>query len=277
MVHDPFNPYAGFFFIAGPCLIEAEPMVRRVAQTLAALGEQFDVPIVLKGSFKKANRTSADSVMTIGEKHALEILRGVGREFSMPTLTDIHSVADAELAAEYADVLQIPAFLCRQTELITAAAGTGRIVNIKKGQFMAPEDMRHAVEKVRGAGNPHAMLTERGSSFGYHNLVVDMRSLVIMRSAGVPVLYDATHSLQLPSAGAVSGGQPEFVLPLARAAVSVGVNGVFFETHPDPARALSDAATQLPLEQAWEFIRQCVEIHRFTRHLLADEPSDARP
>jgi 2-dehydro-3-deoxyphosphooctonate aldolase (KDO 8-P synthase) len=260
-----FDPRNQFFFIAGPCVVEGSEMLRRVAEHLAALGERHSVPIVLKGSFKKANRTSGGSFMTIGEERALEILAETGREFSLPTLTDIHTEADAALAAGYCDVLQIPAFLCRQTELLQAAARTGRTINIKKGQFAAPEDMRHAVDKVRSAGNPDVMLCERGVSFGYHDLVVDMRSLVVMRDAGVPVIYDATHSVQLPSASSSSGGQPQFILPLARAAAAVGFNGIFFETHPDPPHALSDAATQLPLERAGEFIRQCLLADQLSR------------
>lgn len=253
------------FFIAGPCLVESEAMMHETATTLASIAAQWGVPLVLKGSFKKANRTSGDSFSTIGEETALEILAAAGRAHGLPTITDIHSVDDARLAARYVDVLQIPAFLCRQTELIQAAARTGRALNIKKGQFVAPEDMRHAVEKARAAGAAEVMLCERGTTFGYHNLVVDMRSLVIMREAGVPVVYDATHSVQLPSVAGVSSGQPQFVLPLARAAVAVGVAGVFFETHPDPPNALSDAATQLPLAQAAAFVAQCVRLDRFLR------------
>jgi 2-dehydro-3-deoxyphosphooctonate aldolase (KDO 8-P synthase) len=262
-----FDPARQFFFIAGPCLVEGREMLRQTAGHLAAIAGRLDVPLVLKGSFKKANRTSGDSFSTIGEERALEILAETGAELGLPTLTDIHVPDDALLAARYVDVLQIPAFLCRQTELLEAAARTGKAINIKKGQFAAPEDMRHAAEKVRGAGNDGVMLCERGASFGYHNLVVDMRSLVIMREAGAPVVYDATHSVQLPSASTTSGGQREFVLPLARAAVAVGVNGVFFETHPDPSKALSDAATQLPLSDAERFIEQCLAVDRRLKDL----------
>jgi 2-dehydro-3-deoxyphosphooctonate aldolase (KDO 8-P synthase) len=242
-------------------------MLRQTAERLADVGARFSVPIILKGSFKKANRTSGGSFATIGEEQALEILAETGAAFGMPTITDIHTAEDAALAARYVDALQIPAFLCRQTELIQAAARTGKMINIKKGQFMAPEDMRHAVEKARGAGNENVMLCERGTTFGYHNLVVDMRSLPIMREAGVPVVYDATHSVQLPSVAGVSSGQPQFILPLARAAIAVGVDGVFFETHPDPSQALSDAASQLPLERAEDFVRQCVLTDQLIRSL----------
>jgi 2-dehydro-3-deoxyphosphooctonate aldolase (KDO 8-P synthase) len=242
-------------------------MMRQAGERLAEIAARYEVPLILKGSFKKANRTSADSFTTIGEEEALDILATVGREVGLPTITDIHTAEDAALAARYVDVLQIPAFLCRQTELIQAAARTGKGINIKKGQFVAPEDMRHAVAKARAAGNDRVMLCERGTTFGYHNLVVDMRSLIIMREAGVPVVYDATHSVQLPSVSGVSSGQPQFILPLARAAVAVGIDGIFFETHPDPSRALSDAATQLPLAEAGEFVRQCILSHRFFKGL----------
>jgi 2-dehydro-3-deoxyphosphooctonate aldolase (KDO 8-P synthase) len=269
MVIGTFDPREEFFFIAGPCLVEGREMLLRTAEHLAGIAARHSVPIVLKGSFKKANRTSGASFATIGEEKALQLLAEAGREFSMPTLTDIHTEADAVMAAEYCDVLQIPAFLCRQTELIQAAALTGRAVNIKKGQFAAPEDMGHAVEKARAVGSQSVMLCERGASFGYHNLVVDMRSLVIMRGFDVPVIYDATHSVQLPSASSMSGGQPQFILPLARAAVAVGVDGVFFETHPDPAHALSDAATQLPLDRAEDFIHQCLRANQMVKELTS--------
>lgn len=262
MLIGSIDPARDFFFIAGPCLVEGREMLLQTAGRLAEIADRYGVGLILKGSFKKANRTSGGSFATIGEERALEILAEAGREFGLPTLTDVHVPDDATLAAAYVDVLQIPAFLCRQTELIEAAAVTGKAVNIKKGQFAAPEDMHFAVEKARAAGNPDVMLCERGASFGYHNLVVDMRSLVIMRQSGVPVIYDATHSVQLPSASATSGGQREFVLPLVRAAIAVGIDGVFFETHPDPSKALSDAATQLPLADAEEFIRQCIETDR---------------
>lgn len=253
------------FFIAGPCLVEGEGMLNVVAERLAELSARYHAPVILKGSFKKANRTSVDSFTTIGEDRALAMLAAAGAAHGLPTLTDVHTEEDAERAAQYVDVLQIPAFLCRQTDLIQAAARTGRAVNVKKGQFAAPEDMQHAVEKVRAVGNDRVMLCERGTTFGYHNLVVDMRSLVIMREAGVPVVYDATHSVQLPSTSGVSGGQPRFIQPLARAAVAVGVDGVFFETHPDPASALSDAATQLPLDGAERFIATCVGLDGWLR------------
>ncbi len=261
------NPLQDFFFIAGPCLVEGETMIRTVAGQLAEIANEFDVSFVLKGSFKKANRTSHASPTTIGEEAALEMLAAAGKEFGLPTLTDIHTNQDAVLAARYVDVLQIPAFLCRQTELIQAAAATGKAINIKKGQLLAPEDMGHAVEKARHADATQVMVCERGTTFGYHNLVVDMRGLIQMREFGVPVLFDATHSTQRPSAGQVSGGNREFALPLARAALAVGVHGIFFETHPDPANALSDAATQIPLNDAGEFVRQCLAVDAMRKDL----------
>ena len=263
------DPLRDFFFIAGPCLVEGEDMIMETARHLAGFSRELDVPLILKGSFKKANRTSDTSPMTIGERTALELLSAAGREHGLMTLTDIHTEQDAALAAEYVDVLQIPAFLCRQTELIRAAAATGKAVNIKKGQFLAPEDMVHPVRKAQRAGADCVMVCERGTTFGYHNLVVDMRGLVQMREFGVPVIFDATHSTQRPSAGDVSGGDRALALPLARAALAVGVNGVFFETHPDPQAALSDAATQIPLAEAREFMRQCKAVHALQKSLEA--------
>jgi 2-dehydro-3-deoxyphosphooctonate aldolase (KDO 8-P synthase) len=225
------------------------------------LADKYSFPLIFKSSYKKANRTSGDSFVTIGVEPALNLLGEVRRRFALPILTDIHAVEEAGKAAEVADILQIPAFLCRQTDLIVAAARTGRAVNIKKGQFLAPQDMASAADKVRAAGNNRILLTERGTMFGYHNLVVDFRALVIMRSLGYPVVYDCTHSVQLPGgAGNISGGQPEFILPLARAAVAVGVDALFIETHPDPHRALSDAHSQLPLREMEQFICSIKEI-----------------
>ena len=266
-----FDPASEFFFIAGPCLVEGEEMMGRTAEHLAAVAARLNVPLVLKGSFVKANRTSLHSTTTIGRETALRILSEAGRSVGIPTLTDIHTEEDAAPAAEYVDVLQIPAFLSRQTDLLLAAGRTGRGVNIKKGQFMAPEDIGYAVEKVQsvpGAGD--VMVCERGVSFGYHNLVVDMRGLIRMRRFGVPVVFDATHSTQQPSLGESSGGERRFALPLARAAAAVGINGVFFETHPDPSRAMSDAATQIPLAEAEEFMTQILRFHRLHAELVED-------
>jgi len=231
--------------IAGPCVIESEEHVHRMARGIGeAIGEDF----VFKASFDKANRTSGSAYRGPGLREGLRILAGVKAE-GYPILTDIHEPAQAEPAAEVVDILQIPAFLCRQTDLLIAAGRTGKIVNIKKCQFVAPHDIHRAAEKVASTGNNQVVLTERGSSFGYNNLVVDMRGLKIMRDAGWPVVFDATHSVQLPGAsGAGSGGQPEFIEPLARAAVAVGISGVFVETHDAPEKALSDGANALRLD-----------------------------
>ena len=235
--------------IAGPCLVESRDLALHVADHLVRVTEGLPVQLVFKGSYRKANRTSAGSVQGIGDEQALAILGEVRERFGVPTLTDIHTDEEAAIAAAYVDVLQIPAFLCRQTSLLEAAARTGCTVNIKKGQFLAPDDMGKAAEKVTRLGNSSVWLTERGTTFGYHDLVVDFRSLVIMRQTGFPVIFDATHSVQRPSVGAQSGGQPEFIPALARAAAATGIDGLFLETHPSPKDALSDAATQLPLHE----------------------------
>jgi 2-dehydro-3-deoxyphosphooctonate aldolase (KDO 8-P synthase) len=242
--------------IAGPCVIESEEHVHKMARAIRdAVGEEF----VFKASFDKANRTSGAAYRGPGFREGLRILAGV-KAAGFPILTDIHEPMHAEAAAEVADIVQIPAFLCRQTDLLFAAGRTGRIVNIKKGQFVAPHDIPRAAEKVASTGNNKVLLTERGSSFGYNNLVVDMRGLKIIRDAGWPVVFDATHSVQLPGgAGAASGGQPEFIEPLARAAVAVGVNGIFVEVHDAPESALSDGANALRLDLLgglWERLKE---------------------
>jgi len=243
-------------FIAGPCAVESEEIILRTAEELKRLSEKYSFPLIFKSSYKKANRTSNDSFSSIGIEKALRILEKVKVQFGLPILTDIHKEEEAAIVAEVADVLQIPAFLCRQTDLIKAAAVTGRVINIKKGQFMAPDDMANAARKAESAGNDRILLTERGTTFGYHNLVVDFRSLVIMRSFGYPVIYDCTHSVQLPGGSeGISGGRPEFILPLARAAVAVGCDALFVETHPQPAKALSDAKSQLRLSAMEDFIK----------------------
>jgi 2-dehydro-3-deoxyphosphooctonate aldolase (KDO 8-P synthase) len=251
--------------IAGPCVIESEEHVRRMAHGIRdAVGGGF----IFKASFDKANRTSLDAYRGPGLAEGLRILAGLKAEgFSI--LTDIHEPAQAEPAAAVADILQIPAFLCRQTDLLLAAARTGRIVNIKKGQFVAPHDIHRAAEKVASTGNSQVVITERGSSFGYNNLVVDMRGLKIMRDAGWPVVFDATHSVQLPSAGAVSGGQPEFIEPLARAAVAVGVSGIFVEVHDAPERALSDGPNALRLDLLPQFWRRLQAIDGLVKPWVA--------
>lgn len=258
------------FVIAGPCVVESEDIVFTVATALAGICERHNVPLVFKASYRKANRSSGQSFTGIGDEKALGILAGVREKFQVPVLTDIHSVEEATLAARYVDVLQIPAFLCRQTELLQAAGETGKIVNIKKGQFLAPGDMIKAVEKVRATGNTNVWVTERGTTFGYHDLVVDFRSLVAMRETGCPVVYDATHSVQQPGIGEQSGGKREYIPALARAAAAVGIDGLFFETHPDPRNALSDAATQLPLEQAEQFLGDVLAVHAAVHHLSGE-------
>ncbi|MEK6570328.1 MAG: 3-deoxy-8-phosphooctulonate synthase [Bacteroidota bacterium] len=256
--------------IAGPCVVENREMALRTAERIKKVAAKNSIPFIFKSSYKKANRTSGASFTSIGMESALKILEDVKRELDVPVLTDIHSESEAEAAAEVADVIQIPAFLCRQTELLQAAGRTGKVVNIKKGQFMAPEDMRLQAEKVEAVGNKKVMLTERGTTFGYHNLVVDMRSLAIMRGLGYPVVLDVTHSVQLPGGeNDRSGGQPEFIFPLARAGVAVGCDALFIETHPDPKRALSDASSQLPLDLLGKLLNQIKEIDRAIKRLHA--------
>jgi len=249
--------------IAGPCVVESRDLVLRTAEKVKAVAARHQVPVIFKCSYKKANRTSPKSFTGLGMDEALAILADVKKGFDLPILTDIHTEPEAKAAAQVADVLQIPAFLCRQTDLLQAAGRTGRAVNIKKGQFLAPEDMKSAAEKVLQTGNNRILLTERGTTFGYHNLVVDMRSLKIMAESGFPVVLDATHSVQLPSADrsvSQSSGQPEFIFPLARAGVAVGIDALFVEVHPDPPRALSDSASQLQLDLLDSLLNQVTSI-----------------
>lgn len=249
-----------FVLIAGPCVVENEEMIMHTADVIKRITSELNIPFIFKSSYKKANRTNLNSFTGIGDEKALNILRTVKERLNIPVLTDVHSKDEVTKAAEVADVLQIPAFLCRQTELLIAAGESGRAVNVKKGQFLAPEDMKHIIEKVESTGNKNIMLTERGTTFGYHNLVVDMRSLVIMRQFGYPVVMDATHSVQLPSKDATSGGEPMFIQPLARAAAAVGIDALFLEVHPDPQNALSDAASQLPLDKLKELLMEVKQI-----------------
>lgn len=249
------------FIIAGPCLAESKDMLKETASELTKIAKKYDVKLYFKASYKKANRTSFDSFTGIGDELALGYLADIKEEFEVETITDFHTVEEAKLAAKYVDCLQVPAFLARQTDLLVAAGETGKIINIKKGQFMSPLDMGKAAAKVASTGNEKIWLTERGTFFGYNDLVVDFRSLLIMQQFNYPVVYDATHSLQQPSIGAQSGGLPQFIPALAKAAVATGINGVFFETHPDPKNAKSDSATQLPLEQADKFVADLVRIH----------------
>lgn len=249
------------FLIAGPCVIESEAHVRAMAEAIQRIAADLNLPYIFKASFDKANRTSVSSFRGPGLKEGTAILRRLAESTGVPVLTDVHEPAQCEIAAEGADVLQIPAFLCRQTDLLVAAARTGRAVNVKKGQFVAPWDMRHAVDKVASAGNARVFLTERGASFGYNNLVVDMRSLAILRGFA-PVVFDATHSVQIPSgANGVSGGQPEFIPLLARAAVAAGIDGIFLEVHDNPAEAKSDGANALNLKNLKPLLETLLAIH----------------
>ncbi len=249
------------FLIAGPCVIESEAHVRRMAEAILRITSELGVPYIFKASFDKANRTSVKSYRGPGLQEGVQILGRLAKDTGLPILTDVHEPAQCEIAAGAADILQIPAFLCRQTDLLVAAGKTGRAVNIKKGQFVAPWDMSHPVEKVRSTGNERVFLTERGASFGYNTLVVDFRSLPVMRKLA-PVVFDGTHSVQQPSASnGVSGGQPEFIPLLARAAVAAGIDGLFLEVHDDPAHAKSDGANALDLKQLKPLLETLLAIH----------------
>lgn len=259
--------------LAGPCVVESERLVLETCAQLVTWCDARGLPLVFKSSYKKANRSSIRSYTGPGDAAGLAALAKVKREFGVPIVTDVHAVDEVLRAAEVADLLQVPAFLSRQTDLLVACARSGRAVTVKKGQFLAPEDMQQVVDKLESAGASGILLTERGATFGYHNLVVDMRSLVLMADTGWPVVYDVTHSLQLPG-GETSGGDRRFARPLARAAVAVGVDAVFFETHPDPSRALSDAATQLPLAEVPALLDELVAVRAA---LCAARPADALP
>lgn len=255
-----------FFLLAGPCVIEGEEMALRIAERIMNITRKLNIPYVFKGSYRKANRSRIDSFTGIGDEKALKILRKVNETFDIPTVTDIHETTEAAYAAEYVDVLQIPAFLCRQTDLLAAAAKTGKIVNIKKGQFLAPEPMRFAAQKVIDSGNPNVMLTERGSTFGYTDLIVDFRGIPQMKKFGFPVITDITHSLQQPNqASGVSGGLPEMIETIAKAAVAVGTDGLFIETHPEPLKAKSDATNMLPLELLDNLLKKLIRIREAIR------------
>ena len=250
-----------FFLLAGPCVIEDENSPLFIAETLKNICQKLDIPFVFKGSYRKANRSRLDSFTGIGDEKALKVLQKVAKEFGIPVVTDIHAAEEAQMAAEYVDIIQIPAFLCRQTDLLVAAAKTGKIVNIKKGQFLSGESMGFAVEKVRQSGNDKVMLTERGSMFGYHDLVVDYRNIAAMQKFEVPVILDITHSLQQPNqSNGVTGGQPELIGLIAKAGIATGVDGLFMETHPDPAKAKSDGANMLRLDKVEGLLKQLVRI-----------------
>lgn len=256
-----------FALIAGPCVVESRDLALRTAESLKETCARLGIPLVYKSSYRKANRTSIGGFTGIGDDEALAILAEVKAQFGLPVITDIHAPDEAATAAEVADALQIPAFLCRQTDLLIAAGETGAAVNIKKGQFLAPEDMLHAAEKVASTGNKRILLCERGTTFGYHNLVVDMRGLVVMRELGYPVVMDATHAVQIPAKGGVSGGTPEYIFPLARAAAGAGIDALFIETHPDPPNAKSDAASQLRLDLVESLLRQVSAIDAVFKQL----------
>lgn len=250
-----------FFLIAGPCAIEDEDTPMRIAERVLEITSKLGIPYIFKGSYRKANRSRIDSFSGIGDEKSLKILRRVGEAFDLPTTTDIHADEEAAMAAEYVDVLQIPAFLCRQTSLLMAAARTGKVVNIKKGQFLSPSAMQHAQRKVIDSGNDQVWMTERGVTFGYTDLVVDFRGIPTMQSYGAPVVLDCTHSLQQPNqSSGVTGGRPAMIETIAKAGVAVGVDGLFMETHPDPSKAKSDAANMLPLDQLEELLRKLVKI-----------------
>lgn len=263
---------APFFLIAGPCVIESEDLAMATAESLREIAEQLGIALIYKSSFDKANRTSAASPRGPGRRRGLQILAKVRRELDLPVLTDVHSVDDVEAAAQVVDVLQTPAFLCRQTDLIEAAAKSGRPVNIKKGQFLSPQEMRHVVEKAEAAcAGAEVLVCERGTSFGYNNLVVDMRSLDILKASGRPLVFDATHAVQLPGgAGGKSGGQRQFVPVLARAAVAVGIDGLFMETHPRPDQALSDGPNAWPLGQMAELLKTLLRLDRVAKAGVPD-------
>ncbi|HTX99102.1 MAG TPA: 3-deoxy-8-phosphooctulonate synthase [Bacteroidota bacterium] len=260
---------------AGPCVVEGREITLRTADAISRIAGRLKFPLVFKSSYKKANRTSGSSFSGLDMEEALSILREVREKFDLPIVTDIHTEAEAATVADVVDVLQIPAFLCRQTDLLRAAGRTGRVVNVKKGQFLAPEDMLHAAEKIHDTGNMKVLFTERGTTFGYHNLVVDMRGLAVMRGLGCPVILDATHSVQLPGGdqdGKKSGGQPQFIFPIARAGVAAGIDGLFLEVHPDPPHALSDAASQLPLGMLESLLQQVRAIDDAVRTSGVQQP-----
>src|SRR3984885_2758038 len=261
-----FGAGAPLFLIAGPCVIESEGHALMMAEKLAVVAEGLSVPYIFKASYDKANRSSVSSYRGPGLKNGLKILANIKKKTGLAVLTDVHQASEVEAAAEVCDILQIPAFLSRQTDLLVAAGKSGRVVNIKKGQFLSPAEMGNAAEKVTSTGNEKIILTERGNSFGYQNLIVDMRSFPIMRKFGYPVVFDVTHSVQLPGAdGKSSGGQPEFIEPLARASVAAGVDGIFVEVHDNPSKALSDGSNALPLEQFKPLVKRLMEISKLVR------------
>lgn len=258
-----FDKQDNFFLLAGPCVIEGEEMAMRIAERIKDVTDRLGIPYAFKGSYRKANRSRIDSFTGIGDEKALKILAKVSKEFGVPVVTDIHQASEAAMAAEYVDILQIPAFLCRQSDILEAAARTGKIVNIKKGQFLSPEAMKFAAQKVVDSGNNNVMLTERGTTFGYQDLIVDYRGIPIMQQFGFPVVVDCTHSLQRPNQSAgVTGGQPEMIETIAKAAIAVGADGLFIETHPVPAQAKSDGANMLALDLLEPLLEKLVRLRK---------------
>lgn len=252
-----------FFLIAGPCVVESEELVFEVAEAVSALCKKHSIPYILKASYRKANRTSAGSFTGLGDEKGLAILQKVAKHFGLPCTTDVHSEPEAAMAAAYVDVLQIPAFLCRQTELLIAAGETGKVVNVKKGQFLSGASMKFAVEKIRATGNEKVLLTERGTTFGYQDLVVDYRNIPVMQETGVPVVVDCTHSLQQPNqTSGVTGGNPRMIGTIASAAIAAGADGLFIETHPDPGCAMSDGANMLKLDLLEELLVKLVRLRK---------------
>ncbi len=253
----------GFFLMAGPCVIEDERMPFEIAERLVDITKRLGLEFIFKASYRKANRSRLDSFTGIGDEKGLKILGEIREKYNIPVVTDIHSAEEAERAARFVDVIQIPAFLCRQTDILVAAAKTGKVVNIKKGQFLSPEAMRFAMDKVADSGNEKIVLTDRGTMFGYHDLIVDFRSIPIMKSFGVPVVMDITHSLQQPNqSSGVSGGMPEMIASIAKAAIAVGADGIFMETHPDPKKAKSDGANMLPLSEVENLLSTLLKIRK---------------
>ena len=254
------------FVLAGPCLIESEDMAMRIGESLASMSDRLGFPLIFKGSYRKANRTRLDSYTGIGDLKALEILQKVGKAFDLPTVTDVHLPAETHIAARYVDVLQIPAFLCRQTDLLLAASQTGKVVNIKKGQFMSADAMQFAVEKAKSINQAPVFLTDRGNSFGYGDLIFDMRNIPTLRKYSDGAIADCTHSLQQPNRGSgVTGGTPELIATISRSAVAAGCDGLFFETHHDPATAKSDGANMLKLSALEELLKELIEIYQVTK------------
>ena len=252
-----------FFLIAGPCVVEGEELVMEVADKVSAICKRLGIPYIFKASYRKANRTSASSFTGLGDELGLDLIQKVGKAYNLPTITDVHAHDECAEAAKYVDALQIPAFLCRQTDLLLAAAATGKIINVKKGQFLSGESMKFAVEKIRKAGNDKVLLTERGTTFGYQDLVVDYRNIPAMQAHGVPVVMDCTHSLQQPNqTSGVTGGNPQLIGTISKAAIATGADGLFIETHPNPSVAMSDGANMLPLHLLENLLEQLVKIRK---------------